>query len=318
MLVTGGLGFIGSNLAWRLCELGARVTLVDSLVPDYGGNLFNIFGLEDKVRINISDVRDPYSMRCLLKNQKYLFNLAGQTSHLDSMKDPFTDMEINCRAQISILEACRNHNPDVRIVYASTRQIYGRPEYLPVDEKHPLRPVDVNGINKMAGEWYHVLYDSVYAVHACALRLTNTIGPRMRVKDSRQTFLGIWIKQILEGKPIEVWDGKQLRDFTYVADAVDAMLKAAVSSDARGQVFNLGGPEVISLHDLAKRLIGIHGCGEYVMREFPNERKKIDIGSYYSDYSRIRSVLGWEPKVLVDEALRRTLAFFSEHLQRYV
>ena len=183
-------------------ELGAHVTLVDSLIPEYGGNLFNIAGIEDRVRVNISDVRDEHSMRYLVQGQDYLFNLAGQTSHMDSMQAPDTDLEINCRAQLSILEACRQHNPGIKIVFASTRQIYGKPDYLPVDEKHLLRPVDVNGINKMAGEWYHILYNNVYGIRACALRLTNTYGPRMRVKDARQTFLGIWIRLLLEGKTL--------------------------------------------------------------------------------------------------------------------
>src|SRR6516165_12003839 len=192
-LITGGLGFIGSNLARQLVELGARVTLVDSLVPEYGGNLANVTGIEDRVRVNISDVRDEHSMRYLVQGQDFLFNLAGQTSHLDSMQNPYTDLDINCRAQLSILEACRKYNPGIKVVFASTRQPYGKPDYLPVDERHLLRPVDVNGINKMAGEWYHIVYNNVYGIRGCALRLTNTIGPRMRVKDARQTFVGIWI-----------------------------------------------------------------------------------------------------------------------------
>ncbi len=235
VLITGGLGFIGSNLARRLVDAGADVTLVDSLIPEYGGNPFNIHGIEDRVSVNITDVRDPHSMRHLIQGKDYLFNLAGQTSHMDSMSDPFTDLEINCRAQLSILEACRNYNPDVRLVFASTRQLYGKPERLPVDEHHLLRPVDVNGINKMAGEWYHILYNNVYGIPATSLRLTNTYGPRMRIKDARQTFLGIWIKLVLEGKPFEVWGGEQLRDFTYVDDAVDAFLLAATQPRAVGR-----------------------------------------------------------------------------------
>jgi len=197
ILITGGLGFIGSNLARRLDALGAQVSLVDSLIPEYGGNRFNIDGIEKNVRVNISDVRDEHSMRSLVQEQDYLFNLAGQTSHLDSMQDPHADLEINCRAQLSILETCRKHNPKIKIIFASTRQLYGKPDYLPVDEKHLLRPVDVNGINKMAGEWYHILYNNVYGLRACALRLTNTYGPRMRIKDARQTFLGIWIRLLV-------------------------------------------------------------------------------------------------------------------------
>lgn len=318
ILITGGLGFIGSNLARRLVASGARVTLVDSLVPEYGGNLFNISGIEDRVRVNISDVRDEYSICYLVQEQDLLFNLAGQTSHADSMQDPYTDLDINCRAQLSILEACRKHNPGIKIIFASTRQIYGKPEYLPVDEQHLLHPVDVNGINKMAGEWYHILYNNVYGIRSCALRLTNTIGPRMRVKDSRQTFLGTWIRLILQNRPFEVWSGEQRRDFTYVDDAVEALLLAAASEAANGRVLNLGGDCIISLKELADLFIEVNGGGQYRVRPFPPERRKIDIGDYYSDYSRIESLLGWRPQVPLREALIRTLAYYREHLSHYV
>jgi UDP-glucose 4-epimerase len=318
VLITGGLGFIGSNLAHRLLDLGASVTTVDSLVPEYGGNLFNIADIESRMRVNISDVRDQHSMRYLIQGQDYLFNLAGQTSHMDSMQDPYTDLEINCRSQLSILEACRHYNKDIKIVFASTRQIYGKPDYVPVDEKHLLRPVDVNGINKMAGEWYHILYNNVYGVRACALRLTNTIGPRMRIKDARQTFLGIWIKLLLEGKVFEVWGGEQLRDFTYVDDAVAAFLLAAASENANGQVFNLGCERVISLRDLADLLVEVNGGGRYELRPFPSDRKRIDIGDYFADFGRIRSVLNWEPQVPLRDALARTVDFYRDNLKQYI
>jgi UDP-glucose 4-epimerase len=317
VLITGGLGFIGSNLAHRLLELGARLTLVDSLIPEYGGNLFNVAGIEDRVKINISDVRDEHSMRYLVQGQAYLFNLAGQTSHMDSMQDPDKDLEINCRSQLSILEVCRKYNPQIKVVFASTRQIYGKPDRLPVDENHLLRPVDVNGINKMAGEWYHILYNNVYGIRACALRLTNTIGPRMRVKDARQTFLGIWIRLLIEGKPFEVWGGEQLRDFTYVDDAVEAFLMAAASEESNGKIFNLGGDCVISLKDLADLLIQVNGAGEYISKSYPADRKRIDIGDFYADFSRIRSALGWEPKVPLREGLTRILSFYRKYQNYY-
>lgn len=318
VLITGGLGFIGSNLAGRLVELGAQVTLVDSLIPKYGGNLFNIAGIEDKVKVNISDVRDEHSMKYLVQGQDYLFNLAGQTSHLDSMQDPFTDLEINAKAQLFILETCRKYNRSIKVVFASTRQIYGKPEYLPVDEKHPLRPVDINGVNKLAGEWYHLLYNNVYGIRTSVLRLTNTIGPRMRIRDSRQTFLGIWIRLLVEGKAFEVWDGHQLRDFTYVDDAVDAFLMAAATDDANGKVFNLGGKCAKTLKVLADLLIKVNGEGQYIVKEFPSNQKRIDIGDYYADCSLIRSTLGWEPKVPLREALRRILDYYEEHLDKYI
>jgi len=318
VLITGGLGFIGSNLARRLAGLGADLTLVDSLIPDYGGNLFNLEGLRDRVRVNVSDVRDTYSMQYLVRGKDYLFNLAGQTSHLDSMFNPGPDLEINCRAQLSILEACRASNPEIKIIFASTRQIYGRPAFLPVTETHPLNPVDVNGINKMAAEKYHLLYSDVYGIHATALRLTNTIGPRMRIKDARQTFAGLWVRQLLERKPIEVWGGKQLRDFTDVEDAVDAFLMVATSAAAKGQVYNLGGTEVIELADLAKRMVEINGGGEYSVCDFPADRRLIDIGNYYADFSKIRAELGWVPKKPLRETIESTLNYYREFISHYV
>jgi UDP-glucose 4-epimerase len=318
ILITGGLGFLGSALARRLVELGANVTLVDSLIPEYGGNLFNIDGIENRLRVNISDVRDAHSMKYLMQGQDYLFNLAGQTSHMDSMAAPETDLEINCRAQLSILEACRQYNQTIKVVFASTRQLYGKPEYLPVDEKHLLRPVDVNGINKMAGEWYHILYNNVYGIRACALRLTNTYGPRMRVKDARQTFLGIWVKRLLEGNSFEVWGGEQLRDFTYVDDAVEAFLLAAVQEEANGHVYNLGGCEVINLRELAELSVKAHGGGKFQVREFPADRKRIDIGDYYANDKKIRSELGWTPQVNLQEGLARTFDYYRRHLRHYL
>ncbi|HNP72742.1 MAG TPA: NAD-dependent epimerase/dehydratase family protein [Kouleothrix sp.] len=318
VLVTGGLGFIGSTLAHRLVALGAHVTLVDSLIPIYGGNLRNIAAIADRVKVNIADVRDEYSMDYLVQEQDYLFNLAGQSSHMDSMRDPYTDLEINCRAQLSILEACRKHNPRLKVVYTSTRQIYGKPDFLPVDERHLLHPTDVNGVNKMAGEWYHIVYNNVYGVRACALRLTNTIGPRMRVKDARQTFLGIWIKQLIEGQPIQVWgDGLQIRDFNYVDDCVEALLLAAAAPAANGQIFNLGSDETINLRDLAELLIEINGGGSFEIIPFPADRKPIDIGDYYADYRLIQGRLGWRPKVSLREGLRRTLEFYRAEKEHY-
>ena len=318
VLVTGGAGFIGSNLARRLVDLGAEVVLVDALIPEYGGNLRNLGGIEERVRLTIADVRDERGMMCLVQNQDVLFNLAGQTSHLDSMTDPYTDLEMNCRSQLAILEAVRKRNSGLRIVYASTRQIYGVPVRLPVDEDHPLRPTDVNGINKMAAEWYHILYHRVHGIQACALRLTNTYGPRMRVRDARQTFLGWWIRRVIDGEPIQVYgDGTQLRDFNYVDDVVDALLLAAARPEASGQVFNLGHPAPISLKDVAALLLEVAGGGRSVVVPFPPDLERIDIGHYYADYSRIRAALGWEPQGELAEGLGRTVAYFREHRAFY-
>lgn len=317
VIITGGLGFIGSNLARALVARGAEVTLVDSLVPEYGGSLLNIRGLENSLRVNICDIRDIHGMRWLLKGQQFLFNLAGQTSHMDSMSDPFTDLDINCKSQLALLECCREVNPGIAAVFASTRQLYGRPQYLPVDEEHPVRPTDVNGINKMAGESYHILYNNVYGIRTTVLRMTNTIGPAMRIRDARQTFVGVWVRHVLENTPFEVWGGSQLRDFTYVDDCVEALLTAATHPEAAGKIYNLGGTEVVSLEQLARMLVRAAGGGQYQIREFPPERLKIDIGDYYSDASRIARELGWKPKTGVEEALARTIAYFRPVWKEY-
>jgi UDP-glucose 4-epimerase len=319
VLITGGLGFIGSNLARRLASLGADVLVVDSLVPEYGGNLFNVDAADGAVKVNISDIRDGHSLRYLVADREVIFNLAGQTSHLDSMHDPFTDLEINCTAQLRLLEVCRHHNPRAKIVFASTRQIYGKPAYLPVDEKHLLGPTDVNGINKMAGEWYHILFNNVYGLRSTALRLTNTYGPRMRIKDARQTFLGVWVRAIVEGRPFEVWGGEQLRDFTYVDDCVEALMLAAQSPATDGRVFNLGGDSVVSLTQTAAALVAANGGdGRYEVKEFPAERKRIDIGDYYANDGAFRAAVGWQAQVSLEEGLRRTLAFYRQNLSRYL
>ncbi len=318
VLITGGLGFIGSNLARALVSQGAEVTLLDSLIPLYGGNIFNIEDIHDKVTVNVSDVRDSFAMSYLLVGKDYLFNLAGQTSHMDSMTDPQTDLDINANAQLSILEACRKVNPSIKIVFASTRQLYGKPEYLPVDEKHPIRPVDVNGINKLAGEWYHLLYNNIYGIRACALRLTNTYGPGMRVKDARQTFLGIWVRLLIEGKPIQIFgDGLQLRDFNYVDDCVNALLIAGAHDESNGKVYNLGSQEVVGLKVLADMMVGLGFGGTNELIPFPPERKKIDIGDYYSDFDLIAKELGWRPQINLQEGLKNTMEYYLKYHVHY-
>lgn len=319
ILITGGLGFIGSNLAHRLVELGSDVLIIDSLIPEYGGNVFNVKGIDDQIRINIADVRDEHGLRYLVQGQDIIFNLAGQVSHTDSMIDPYTDLEINARSQLSLLEACRHGNPDAKIVFASTRQIYGRPEYLPVDERHPLNPADVNGINKLAGEWYHIVYHDVYGMRTTSLRLTNTYGPRMRIKDARQTFIGWWFRLLLEGQKLTIYgDGLQVRDFNYIDDAVEALLMVAAHDVADGQIYNLGGQEPINLLHLAQLMIEINGGGDYELRPFPEDRKRIDIGDFYGDFRRIRSKLGWRPIVGLREGLTRTFDYFRQNLDHYL
>jgi UDP-glucose 4-epimerase len=262
-------------------------------------------------------VTTQWSINFLVQEQDYIFNLAGQVSHLDSMTDPLTDLEINCRAQLSILEAVRHNNPSVKVVFAGTRQQYGKPDYLPIDEKHLMHPTDVNGINKMAGEWYHILYNNVYGIKATSLRLTNTYGPRQYVKDARMGFIGWFIRKAVLGEEITIYgDGSQIRDFNYVDDVVDALLRAGASDEANGNVFNLGG-EPISHLELTKLLVQVAGSGSYSLIPWPPDRKIIDIGDVYSSYDKIERTLGWRPTVSLEEGLRRTLDYYRREGEYY-
>jgi UDP-glucose 4-epimerase len=319
VMITGGLGFIGSNLARHLANLGADVLLLDSLIPDSGGNLFNIAGLEDRVRLNVADIRQATTMNHLVRDREIIFNLAGQVSHIDSMRDPSTDLEINCRSQITLLEACRRHNPSAKVVYASTRQIYGRPDRLPVDEDHLVRPTDINGINKAAGEQYHLVYNNVFGVRACSLRLTNVYGPRQLIKHNRQGFIGWFIRLALDDQEIQIFgDGSQIRDFVHVDDAARAFLLAGASEGINGQALNVGGSEHLTHRELVATLLRIAGTGRVRYVEWPDDKKRIDIGSFYSDSARFQAATGWTPQVSMAEGLAQTLAFYREHREHYV
>ncbi len=319
VMITGGLGFIGSNLAHRLAELGADVLLVDSLIPDYGGNLHNITGIEDRVHVNIADVRQASTMNYLVQGREVIFNLAGQVSHIDSMRDPHTDLEINCRSQLTLLEACRHHNPAAKVVYASTRQIYGKPDALPVTERHLVRPTDVNGINKAAGEYYHLVYNNVFGVRGCALRLTNIYGPRQLLRHNRQGFIGWFIRLALEDREIQVFgDGSQVRDFVYVDDASEAFLLAGATDAVNGEAFNVGGDEHFAHSEVVDLLVRTAGTGRHRFVEWPAEKKVIDIGSFYADSTLFKTRTGWTPRVGLAEGLRRTLDYYRTRMEHYV
>jgi UDP-glucose 4-epimerase len=319
VLITGGLGFIGSNLARALVDLGADVLIVDSLIDDYGGNLFNVHGLEDRLRINIADIRQGTTMAYLVRGRDVIFNLAGQVSHIDSMRDPHTDLEINCRSQLTLLEACRQNNPGTKVVYAGTRQIYGRPDRLPVDESHLVRPTDINGINKAAGEQYHLVYNNVFGVRACSLRLTNVYGPRQLIRHNRQGFIGWFIRVAIEGGEIQIFgDGSQIRDFVYVDDVSDAFLRAGYSDACNGGVFNIGGSQPISHRDLVALLLRTAGTGSTRYADWPPEARRIDIGSFYSDSSRFTSVTGWQPAIGLESGLAETVAYYRANLRHYI
>jgi UDP-glucose 4-epimerase len=319
VMITGGLGFIGSNLARHLVAAGADVLIVDALLHDYGGNRFNIDGVEDALRVNYVDVRDERVMDVLVRDCEVIFNLAGQVSHIDSMRDPHTDLEINCRAQLSMLEACRKYNPATKVVFAGTRQVYGRPDYLPVDERHLVRPTDINGVNKAAGEYYHLLYNNVFGVRACSLRLTNVYGPRQLIKHNRQGFIGWFIRQAIEGREIQIYgDGSQKRDFVFVDDAADAFLRAGASNACNGEVFNVGGDEPISHRELVSLLIELAGTGSVRLVEWPPEKKRIDIGSFYTDSTKFQQTVGWRPETRLLDGLRQTIAFYRQHMPHYL
>lgn len=317
ILILGGMGFIGSNLAIKLIHLGADVKIVDSMLPQYGGNIENIEPVKDACQINFADIRDQHSMSYLVQWADIIYSLAGQTSHIESMTDPISDLDINCRSQLALLESCRKYNAKVTIVYASTRQLYGRPKYLPVDEEHPIEPVDVNGINKLAAEMYYSLYSKVYDMNCISLRLTNTYGPRQHLRGNTQGFVGIFIRMAISGEKIRIFGtGEQRRDFNYVDDVVEALLLAARTENLKGMVFNLGAKEHYSLLDFVHVLDSL--CNfSYELVPFPAEHEVIDIGDYYGDFSKFEAATGWVPKVSLEDGLTRTVEYFKPRAHFY-
>ena len=317
ILITGGLGFIGSNLAIKLVNLGASVEIYDALIKNFGGNPFNIEPVKSKLKITIADLRETRKIEKSVKNKDFIFNLAGNLSHIDSMIDPFMDTDINCRAQLCLLEACRKYNPKVKIVFAGTRNQYGKALYMPVDEKHLQEPTDINGINSMAAEKYHLLYSRIYKIPAVSIRMTNTFGPRHQMLHSRQGVLNWFIRLLIDSKQVELFgDGMQLRDVNYIDDVVDALLLAATSRKTVGQVYNLGGNPV-TLNGFVKAIIDKLGYGVYKTVRFPKERASIEIGSYVADISKIKEDLGWEPKVHMDVGIKNTIDYYLKNKKHY-
>ena len=318
-LITGGLGFIGSTLARRLVEIGVKVSVLDALMPEQGGNQHNLRDLLGRVEIHTADMRDQKVVNHLVGGVDYIFNLAGSVSHLESMQQPLRDLELNCAAHVTLLEACRNFNPHVKVVFTSTRQVYGKPVYLPLDEQHRVAPLDVNGINKLAAEHYHLLYQRVYGTRTVCLRLTNTYGPRQLIHHNRQGFIAWFIRQAIEGGVIELYgEGRQRRDMNYVDDVVEALLLAGASEEAEGEVYNLGGDEPISLAELAEELISLTGRGTVRTVPFPPERQMIDVGNTHSSFAKIEAALDWRPRMPLREGLRRTVEFYERHRAHYL
>ena len=318
VLITGGLGFVGSNLAIRLVQTGASVTILDSLDPACGANYFNIDPIRNDVEAVEGDSCDLALVRKLVRGKVYIFSLAGHVSHIESMENPFSDLQMNCVAPLTVLEACKHENREASIVYAGTRQAYGRPEALPLVETQRLKPVDVNGVNKMAGEWYHIVYHQSYGMPAVSLRLVNTYGPRQLVKHAKQGFVGWFIKLAIEGAEIPVFGGgQQLRDFNYVDDVVEGLLIAGANNVIKGDFFNLGGAKPFTIEDFVQKLLRITGRGSYRIIPFPSERKAIDIGSVYSSWAKFNFKTGWAPRVPLEDGLARTVEYYQRHHAHY-
>ena len=317
-LVTGGLGFIGSNLAVALDAAGAEVVVVDSLVPRHGGNRRNLTGTTN-TRVVIADISDRAAVGEPAAVADVVFNLAGQVSHVDSMADPQFDLEVNARSQLGFLDLLRSVNPEAVVVFTSTRQIFGHPHYLPVDEEHPVSPVDVNGITKWAAEQFHMLYHDVYGLRSTSLRLTNVYGPRQRLRDNFQGFLPIFVRLAMEDETITVFgDGAQERDCLYVDDVVECLLRAGATDAAAGEFFNIGNDERLSLRQIADAVVAAAGSGRVELGPWPRDRDAIDIGSYYGDSSKAKRILGWSPSTDFADGIARTVEFYEGHRNWYL
>ena len=308
-LVTGGLGFIGSNLSLRLLELGARVVVVDALEPRHGGALANLEG--SAAEIEVGNIAEPEIVGGPLREADYVFNVAGQVSHIDSVSDPLHDLDLNARDQLAFLELAREIKPATPIVYTSTRQVYGRPRELPVSEDHPIEPIDVNGVSKAAAERLHLLYQRIHSMPTSVLRLSNVYGPRQRLDVDHLGFLPVFVRRALSGEPIVIYgDGSQRRDCLYVEDAVNALLGANVTADALGEVFNIGHDDSQTLVEIAELLVDLTGRGEVVRRPWPEKLERIAIDAYRGDHRKAAQMLGWRPTVGLRDGLARTLAYF--------
>ncbi len=316
--ITGGLGFLGSNLAIELVRLGAKVTVIDPMIPLYGGNLYNIKDIEDDIDIHHNDIRDEKAMKKLVKGQEVIFHIGNQTSHIDSMTDPLYDVDINCRGNLIFLEACRDVNPDVKIVYAGSRAQYGKAESLPVSEEAPIHPVDIYGANKHVAELYHHIYQKVYGLRTTTLRLTNIYGPRHQMKHSKYGIQNWIIRLALDDEKIPIYgDGSQIRDYVYVDDVTDAFLRVGCQAKTDGETYNLGSGEPVSFKEMVECVVKIAGSGKIVFIPWPVERKRIEIGDYIADYQKIQKEVGWNPCVYFEDGLKRTIAYYREHRKHY-
>jgi UDP-glucose 4-epimerase len=318
ILVTGGLGFIGSNLAARLVGLGARVTVVDNMMPRLGGNLFNVKGITDAIHINFSDVRDAHSMDYLVKGKEYIFHLAGQVNHVDSIRNPIQDLDINCRGTLVLLESCRKYHREVKIIFAGTRGEYGASVRLPVNEDHPTNPKGIYAVTNLTAEKMVLVYHDVHKISGTCLRITNTYGPRHQMAHDEYGVLNWFIRKAIDDEVIPVFgDGRILRDFLYVDDLVECFLQVATCDQACGEVFNVGTGVPISFIDLAKKIVDIAATGKVAFTEFTQERKEVEPGDYYTDISKIKEMVGWKPITELDDGLKSTIDFYRKYKKEY-
>ena len=318
VLVTGGLGFIGSNLTARLVGLGGKVTVMDNMMPRLGGNLFNVKEIADRIHINFSDVRDSHSMDYLVKDQAYIFHLAGQVNHVDSIRNPIQDLDINCRGTLVLLESCRKVNPEVKIIFAGTRGEYGSSVTLPVAEDHPTNPKGIYAVTYLSAEKMILVYQDVHKIQGACLRITNTYGPRHQMAHDEYGVLNWFIRKAIDDEPIPVFgDGRILRDFLFVDDLVNCFLKAATCKKAYGEVFNVGTGVPVNFVELAEKIVQIAGTGKVAFTEFTQERKEVEPGDYYTNISKIRRIVNWEPETSLEEGLRKTIAFYRKYKKEY-
>lgn len=318
VLITGGLGFIGSNLAIRLVKAGARVTLVDAMIPAYGGNRFNIRPIRDRVTVNFGDICDRHALDWLVRGQDYVFHLAGQVSHVMSMTDPFPDIEYNIKGTLVVLEALRRHNPRAKIIFTGTRGQYGPATHLPVNELAPTNPKAIYEISNLTAEKIIQVYHEIHGIPAVMLRLTNIYGPRAQMKHSQYGVVNWFVRLALDGMPIKVFgDGQIKRDFLYVDDCVNALLRCATCERAVGQIFNVGVDRPTTFLQLAETLTALCAGSRWEFAPFSPERRAQEPGHFYSDITKIRTVVGWEPVTPLEEGLRHTLDYYRAHRAHY-
>jgi len=318
VLITGGLGFVGSNLAIALVKQGAKVTVIDNMLLRQGGNMFNILPVKNKIKIHFKDIRNRSVMNKLVRDKDFIFHLAGQVNHVASIKNPLQDLSINAEGTLVALEACRKFNKDARFIFTGTRGQYGSSVRLPVDEDHPMNPKGVYAITNLCAEKFVMVYDEIHKIRSIALRITNTYGPRHQMAHDEYGVLNWFIRKAIDNESIPVFgDGAILRDFLYIDDLVDALMLSGLCERAYGNVFNIGSGNPTDFIKLAKLIIKITGSGCFKFTEFSKERKEIEPGDYYADISKIKKMVGWKPKTDLSAGILKTVNFYRKYKSHY-